>query len=526
MDETHGLRPFDIDAFRANDKRQTLYVIASTVSNGGRGDMETIAFNSKDGDFFGSTIQENRADSASGGQRLSWYRRIWMMFKYVPYSIFSTVRKRLFIDIGKEFSPPMKDTVETEAYPPGTKAMTGFASRQRIRKLSRPQEEKVYDPTGPLNDGGKNGIFSCLEASMNVPGAAGPPTQLIRSMNRKFIEPRNRFPRFRSRKELNRRKESNSHLCFDAFCYEPIPYRSAVEVANATHVLALRSRPDGCVVETRQHMYERVVGPIYFRKHGMNQVAKLFSSGGSQYIYCEDVLTLNEGLARGISMGLNDTASVGDEYSKGVKVPPRKLFFGNDKTESPVDTDDWKRAHLLPITLPFGTPELPPLSQDKNEVLRAVRNGYATAFDVLAPIAGLPFDSSIQGEKVAELLFPDGDDIDILNKPVKVKPSLIGEDEEETKRRSSFAAWIRGKREAKRKAKDEIILHPDGALARRINRRTSSFHETDQYVRDGSNTLEYIETEALLASLPGFRGGRLDHIADNLLANEERKRKN
>jgi hypothetical protein len=41
MDETHGLRPFDLDAFRANDQRQPLYVIASTVNNGGKGMMET-----------------------------------------------------------------------------------------------------------------------------------------------------------------------------------------------------------------------------------------------------------------------------------------------------------------------------------------------------------------------------------------------------------------------------------------------------------------------------------------------------
>ena len=41
MDETHGLRPFDLDAFRANDKKQPLYIIASAVDNGGKGEMET-----------------------------------------------------------------------------------------------------------------------------------------------------------------------------------------------------------------------------------------------------------------------------------------------------------------------------------------------------------------------------------------------------------------------------------------------------------------------------------------------------
>jgi len=150
---------------------------------------------------------------------------------------------------------------------------------------------------------------------------------------------------------------------------EPIPYRSAVEKAGATHVLALRSRPDGCVVETRQHLYERVVGPIYFRKYGMNNVAKLFSSGGSQYRYIEDILTLNEGLVHGISTGGNETRSL------GVKIPPTKLLFGTE-TDEQVSIDEWKYAHLLPLTLPYGTPELPTLSQDREEVLKAVRHGY------------------------------------------------------------------------------------------------------------------------------------------------------
>lgn len=148
----------------------------------------------------------------------------------------------------------------------------------------------------------------------------------------------------------------------------------------------------------------------------------------------------------------------------------------------------------------------------------------AAAFDILAPIAGLPFDcKTIPGERVAELLFPDGDDdiVDVLNKPVKIKSSYIGIEEnviKELKKRERFAAWVTGKREAKRKAQEEIALHPQGALAKRIQRRSSTYHESDQYVRDGSNTLEWLETEALLAALPGFQRGKLDHIANKLLA--------
>jgi hypothetical protein len=509
MDDSHGLRPFDIDAFRANDKRQQLYVISSAVSNGGSGDMETIAFNAAEGDFFGlNDDSDENSKSANKARRVKWYRRVWSVVKSVPFAMYSAVRRTLFTS--------ESDVVdETELPPPGTNAMYGFVNKNKKKKTKRSQERKSYSPTGRIDDEGKQGIYPCLEASALVPGAAGPPLQLIRSKNRKNIEARGRFPRWWSKKELGKRKEQNSHICFDAFCYEPIPYRSAVEKANATHVLALRSRPDGCIVETKQHMYEKIVAPIYFRQNGMKHVARWFASGGSQYRYIEDILTLEEGLARGIPLG-QDATTVKD-YLHGVKIPPTKILYGADDAE-PVAVDDWKRAHLLPITLPFGTPELPALSQDKDEVILAVRHGYAAAFDVLAPIAGLPFDPTvITGEMVAELLFPMGpDDVDVLDKRVKIKSSYIGknkdENEEEMKRRS-FAAWITRKREAKRKVQEEMASHPDGLLARQAKRR---YHESDQYLRDGSNTLEYIEMEALLAALPGFSGGRLDHISENL----------
>ncbi len=59
------------------------------------------------------------------------------------------------------------------------------------------------DPTGRINEGGKVGIFPCLEASMLVPGAAGPPIQLFCLKNRQFVKQRSRFLRFLSRREIN-----------------------------------------------------------------------------------------------------------------------------------------------------------------------------------------------------------------------------------------------------------------------------------------------------------------------------------
>ena len=71
-------------------------------------------------------------------------------------------------------------------------------------------------------------------------GAAGPPINLIRS------------------------KDSEQGIitsAFDAFSYEPLPYRSAVK-EGATHVLVLRSRPEGFNIKTKPGIYERGVAPI------------------------------------------------------------------------------------------------------------------------------------------------------------------------------------------------------------------------------------------------------------------------
>jgi hypothetical protein len=95
-----GLRPFDLDAFRSNDKRQPLYVISSTVTNGGK--METVAFNSRDGDFFGFEDDTKLTISENSG---SWYGKIWAIVKFVPYTLLC--QRLLFAD--KVLSQPIKD---------------------------------------------------------------------------------------------------------------------------------------------------------------------------------------------------------------------------------------------------------------------------------------------------------------------------------------------------------------------------------------------------------------------------------
>ncbi|KAI2498064.1 hypothetical protein MHU86_16437 [Fragilaria crotonensis] len=209
---------------------------------------------------------------------------------------------------------------------------------------------------------GRKGLHACLEASMMVPGATGAPIKIS--------------------------KGNSSLTAFDAFCFEPLPYRSAVE-EGATHVLVLRSRPQQFRPKTIPTIYESTVAPLYFQSHGEHEVADFFRLGGQQFIYLEDHLTLEEARVT----------------NQAVPIPPAGLNYGVKKPHNR-DRSSWARAHLFPLTVPHGTPELATLEQDPCSILQAVRGGFAAAFDLLAPQIGI---TSIDGTRAAELAFPEPD---------------------------------------------------------------------------------------------------------------------
>lgn len=224
---------------------------------------------------------------------------------------------------------------------------------------------------------GRKGLFACLEASMTVPGATGAPI------------------------EITSKHENNATIkAFDAFCFEPLPYRSAVE-EGATHVLVLRSRPQDFMPPTKPSIYETTVAPLYFQSHGELHVADFFRRGGQQYIYLEDHLTLEEGRL----------------MNQALPIPPStRLHYGvdnddDDDNDPTINIDDrgdrstWNKAHVFPMVVPKGTPELKTLEQDAPVILEAVRGGFAAAFDILAPAIGLE-QHVIDGKHAAELVFP------------------------------------------------------------------------------------------------------------------------
>ncbi len=335
--------------------------------------------------------------------------------------------------------------------------------------------DKVDEETGEVlerattmlsND--RHGFFACLETSMLVPTATGPPRTLLRH------------------------KDAGTDIgthCFDAFCFEPIPYRSAV-AEGATHVLALKSKPDGVSIPTKPGLFETTFAPIYFNTNGFPEVATYFENGGQQYVYTEDYLTLDEGKSHTI-----------DDHKDGVLIPPQKILYGIEQDDEAKmlasNRDGWKRAHLLPIAVPAGKPELSNVSVDEDEVLEAVRLGFASAFDLLAPFANIGdigLGEHLDGERVAELLFSHSGTYDkVLEEPEPVQGFYIEETE-------NLCA-----------TESEKI----------------DFQCTDSKIdTDGNEICPRRDASDLLDALPGLRDGKMTSLSKGLrkLKNGETKR--
>lgn len=393
----NGLRPLDVDAFRANDRVQPLRVVASSLR---RGQMETVCFGSEEGDFFDQVGEDGMVSQ--------------------------------------------------------------FATTSA--------------------DGRRHGLFSCLEASMSVPGAAGPPIDLIRS------------------------QDSDKGIvtsAFDAFCYEPLPYRSAIEEGH-THALVLRSRPDGFPIKTKPGIYERTIASLYFRSHGQPEVASYFERGGQQYIYAEDILTLQEA----------------QKSRDAVPVPPNKILYGATEAQSgeahhlSEHRSDWKKAHLLPIAVPEGTPELKSLEQSEEEVLQAVRSGFAAAYDVLSPAVGLEIEG-LDGKRVAELFFPFYNSTEAaLQQPKKVHGEPIAQNYhhplevmKHERRRKRYKRFLRDQEECVVPDEDEVSMPDDKNCGKVISLRSQKISSEPCPKRDA---------RTLLAFLPGLQSGRLAPLAEGL----------
>jgi hypothetical protein len=361
-------------------------------------------------------------------------------------------------------------------------------------------------------DGKRQGLFACLEPSMTVPGAAGPPVRLY---THDVADGKTAVP------------------FFDAFCFEPLPYRSAVE-DGATHVLVLCSRPEGFEPKVKPGVYETAIAPLYFKSQGEPEVAEFFARGGQQYLYLEDMLTLEQGKVAGI------------KQEGPIPVPPAKILYGVDEdnvtNEYSTQRDEkWNKAHLLPLKVPLGTPELATLEQGKEEVREAVQGGFAAAFDLLAPAIGINTHGDVTGQEIAKLIFPEQagllDEV-ILHEQKRVLGDAIIHREEtailEDDASAAGEATPSGRRREKRRKRDIFVRNARRVLRilARNKRQRKALTDEEVQLEQKADAFEEINdkgadlalttgrdkqnAEQLLNSLPGIQSGRLSQLTVGL----------
>ena len=197
-------------------------------------------------------------------------------------------------------------------------------------------------------------LFRCLRASCFLPGVAG--------LNPVRVDPGRAGPgrAFASGSASSRRARPNpvgggrGEVYVDALVYEPLPYRSAVDQHDCTHVLVFRSWPDGRELPQAApfRIFENILAPLCLRDHPAT--LRFMQEDGHSRVYAEDVLRLNAGAA-----GPDGPAGSGPCTYKG--------------------------AHLLPLAVSDREP-VPQLSLDRNVLLGGFVDGFARALEVLRPV--------------------------------------------------------------------------------------------------------------------------------------------
>ena len=223
MSSTSGLRPFDMETFQQNDAQQPLYAVASTVRGG---KMETVAFGSREGDFWDIWVEEQEIVEADMERKIEKVKekktRIRRLLRGLVQPIVKGSRAtknlgrrlvgRAIIDVGsaEEEAPPtvaLEKRLEGPMFP-GIKAMDSLNFRRRGKRANYqpPKKRKMQlrQATECPGNSGRKGLFACLESSMLVPGAAGPPIKLLRSNHRKDVG--------------DNGVANSTNICVDAFC--------------------------------------------------------------------------------------------------------------------------------------------------------------------------------------------------------------------------------------------------------------------------------------------------------------------
>ena len=204
-------------------------------------------------------------------------------------------------------------------------------------------------------------LTRCMHASCLLPGIAGP----VMNMDLSAVERGQTGQKFALGNGLE--EGATNEPMADALLYEPLPFHAALD-EGATHVIVLRTRPDGTDVTGKTSLFERlIINRFFMRKNKLPNMWQRMRRHLHKKLYAEDVITLNE-------------AAWDDR-----------------------DPHDTSSPHLMAIALPPGSPEVTRLETGRQAIFEGVRRGFARAYDALVED---PAERG-RGEIVAKEYFPD-----------------------------------------------------------------------------------------------------------------------
>jgi predicted acylesterase/phospholipase RssA len=202
-------------------------------------------------------------------------------------------------------------------------------------------------------------MASCMQASCLLPGVAGP----VMNMKTNAIDGTVQTEMIPGNNE-----GGDCEPLADSLLFEPMPYRAALS-ENATHVIVLRSRPDGVDVTGKTSILEKLIFRRFFlAKNRLRNIYEYMRKGLHKKRYAEDVIVLNEA-AHDMNRPYSDT----------------------------------EKPHLLPIAVPPGSPEVARLETGREPILQGVRRGFARTYDALVEDVA----ERGKGMEMAMQIFPD-----------------------------------------------------------------------------------------------------------------------
>ena len=203
-------------------------------------------------------------------------------------------------------------------------------------------------------------LSDCMHASCLLPGIAGP----VMNLNKTAVAQGTTGDKLICGNNL---VGDDLEPMADSLLFEPLPFRSAIK-EGATHVVIIRSRPDGVDVTGKASVFERLIFRRFLlRKNRLPNIFKYLKQHLHKKRYGEDVLTLNQ--------------------------------YANSNR----DYKDTSEPHILTVALPPGSDEVTKLETERREIFEGLRRGFARAYDALVED---PAERG-RGAEVAKKCFPD-----------------------------------------------------------------------------------------------------------------------